>query len=317
MLRVLIAEDGRFSLRVIERALAGLGHQCESARDGAEALGLLTSSTFQVLVTDWDMPRMDGLELCGRVRQAGLDGYTYVIVLTARDRVEDKQAALEAGADDFLTKPLDPVELAARLRVAARILGWEGQLRQVNDALLRRTQELARVTQEIDALRLRAEYEATHDALTGTLDRRAWFRHIQAAPPTAVAIVDIDHFKRVNDRHGHAGGDAVLREVCDTLVAAVSNHGTVGRLGGEEFGIAFDCPFPEALAVAEMARERIRAAGIAIGEEVVSVSVSAGVSIVGNSLGTACREADDALYLAKAAGRDRVVAAPIPWEAAA
>jgi len=317
VLRVLVAEDGRFTIRMIERAVEQLGHVCETASDGFDAMQKLKRGGYQVLVTDWDMPRMDGVELCRLVRRAGLDGYTYVIMLTAHDRPEDMAVALEAGVDDFLTKPLQAVELSARLRVAERILSWESQIRAVNEALLQGTRELARVTQEIDNLRARAEEDAMHDALTGALNRRAWFGQVETQAHAALAIFDIDHFKRINDTFGHPVGDTVLAEVSRLISDALGEDGVVGRVGGEEFGVCFPGARTDAEAACLRAIAAVREARFAVAEGELRVTVSAGLADASVHLDGAYAAADRALYEAKRAGRDRLVVAREPREDAA
>ena len=309
MLRVLVAEDGRFTVRMIERAVEQLGHVCETAADGVEAWDKLNAGGFQVLISDWDMPRMNGLELCRRLRGSGFDGYTYVIMLTAHDQPADMQVALEAGVDDFLTKPLNHAELAARLCVAQRILSWEAQLRAVNEALLHGTRELARTTLEIENLRARAVQDARHDALTGTLNRRAWFAEVEAGRPSALAIFDIDHFKTVNDTYGHLAGDAVLSEVARRISDAVGD-GVFGRVGGEEFGVYFTGSLSEAERSCERALASVRDEPFATPAGSLYVSASAGLAGCSSGSAGAYAAADRALYEAKHLGRDQLVIAP-------
>ena len=309
MLRVLVAEDGRFTVRMIERAIEELGHVCQTSTDGFDALQKLEIGGYQVLITDWDMPRMDGIELCRSVRRLGLDGYTYIIMLTGHDRPEDAQKALEAGVDDFLTKPLKAGELDARLRVAERILTWESQLRAVNEALLQGTRELAKYTQEIDNLRARAENDAMHDSLTGTLNRRAWFGQVEARPYSALAIFDIDNFKKINDTFGHPAGDLVLADVARRLTDELRDCGIIGRVGGEEFGALFppSAAWPEA--ACERAIAAVRDTAFVVGGSEVPVTVSAGLAASSGSANGAYVAADKALYEAKRSGRDRLVVA--------
>lgn len=309
MLRVLVAEDGRFTVRMIERAIEELGHVCQTSTDGFDALQKLEVGGYQVLITDWDMPRMDGIELCQSVRRLGLDGYTYIIMLTAHDRPEDAKRALEAGVDDFLTKPLKSGELDARLRVAERILTWESQLRAVNEALLQGTRELAKYTQEIDNLRARAENDAMHDSLTGTLNRHAWFSQVEARPFSALAIFDIDHFKNINDTFGHPGGDRVLADVARRLIDELRDYALIGRVGGEEFGALFLPSADDPEAACERAVAAVRSAPFAVSGSEVGVTISAGLVASSGSANGAYVAADKALYEAKRGGRDRLVVA--------
>jgi two-component system cell cycle response regulator len=140
--RVLIAEDDRVAARVLERLLRQAGYEVRVAHDGKQAWAMYQQSPVPLVITDWMMPEMDGLELCHHLREHSYDGYTYILLLTARDQKEDRVAALNAGADDFLTKPPDPAELHARLRTAQRILDTEGRLRQQNRQLQELNEEL-------------------------------------------------------------------------------------------------------------------------------------------------------------------------------
>lgn len=314
-MRTLVVDDDPVSALVLRKTLERMGHEPIVASNGMEALERHRMDPFPVIVSDWMMPGMDGLTLCRYVRDDRSDAYTYVILLTAKTQRRDRLEALQAGVDDFLSKPLDAAELAARLNVADRIVVSDTKLRELNASLLASSRELAAQAVELDRLCRDAEYMATHDALTGVLSRRAWFDAAAIVTPLSVAVFDIDHFKRINDQYGHPVGDRVLQEVTLRLVRAVEPFGRVGRLGGEEFGVLFDVPVAGAEAMCARAVEVVSARLIRpTAEMAVAVTISAGLvswSHAGGTFDEALMQtyeaADAALYEAKRAGRQRLV----------
>ncbi len=315
-MRVLIAEDDSVSALLLQRTLERMGHDTTVSTDGLEAWNAYQEGPFSLVITDWMMPSVDGLELCRRIRQSGADSYTYVILLTARTQREDHLEALEAGVDDFLTKPLNQGDLAARMKTAQRILTWEHQLQDVNESLLRNTMVLAAQAAEIDRMREEAEFLATHDMLTGVLNRRAWFSAATSTKPTAIAVFDVDNFKSVNDEHGHPAGDDVLASVAERLGQAMAGQATLGRIGGEEFAALFQVAFPGAKSACAAALAAVRATPIALPEGgSITITVSAGLSPwlgKGNlsreaSLARTYETADKLLYAAKRSGRGRLI----------
>lgn len=296
-MKILIADDDPISRRLLEATLARLGHEVLAVPDGLEALSsLLAADGPRMAILDWMMPGLDGLAVCRAVRHR-TSPYAWLILLTSRDRHEDMLAGLEAGADDFLTKPLSVVELQARLRSGARVLD---------------SQESLLAAQE--ALRL----EAIRDHLTGLWNRRMILdqlgRELHRAAhekrSLAVVLVDLDHFKAVNDTHGHAAGDTVLREAAARMRVALRDYDFIGRYGGEEFLILLPgCDGESARLVAERVRMRVASSPIGFGASNVSITVSLGVAWTGTSREAAASlidAADAALYRAKALGRDRV-----------
>lgn len=149
-MKVLIAEDDGVSRLVLRKALEEMGYSVQAARDGTQAWALFQKQPFPLVISDWMMPGMDGIELCRRVRSLRDRGYTYFILLTARDSKEDRLHAIESGADDFLSKPLDRAELASRLSVARRILDMEHRLRRANEELARQKEELELKTRDLE-----------------------------------------------------------------------------------------------------------------------------------------------------------------------
>lgn len=296
-MNILIADDDAISRRLLRAALASLGHQVVEVEDGVSAVKALTLSDAPALaILDWMMPGMDGLEVCRTVRHKP-GRYVYVILLTARDSPDDMIEALDAGADDFLTKPFNAGELRARLKAGERVL-------MLQDDLLR--------SQEV------LKHDATHDHLTGLWNRarildelaRELRRNRRELSPLAVMLADVDRFKQINDTHGHAAGDVVLQQVAKRLRSSLRNSDSLGRYGGEEFLMIL--PYADVNGARDVA-ERVRTAVAAgpIGNNGVSLDVTI-------SLGLACaigaslpeemllQAADQALYRAKANGRNRV-----------
>jgi diguanylate cyclase (GGDEF)-like protein len=248
---------------------------------------------------------MDGLAVCRRARERVVP-YVYVLLLTAKDSRDDLLAALDAGADDFLTKPMDLTQLRARLKTGERVLGLQEALLEAHAAL---------------------KHEATHDPLTGALNRTAIFDFLQRemrraarqSQPMGVVLIDLDHFKKVNDTYGHLAGDAVLREAMQRIQAAVRGYDAVGRYGGEEFLVIVPgAGDDETRGLAERVREQIRSQHFGWDGGEIAVTASFGVATGSGDIDMEglLRAADAALYRAKDGGRDRVeVAGGDDWRA--
>lgn len=289
--KVVLADDDPALLRLVSRWLERNGYEVRQAADGREALAAVESECPDFLITDWEMPHVDGPELCRRVRQMQLPHYVYIFFVTAKSEHDTLIAGLEAGADDFLTKPVHSQELMARLRSASRMLSLE-----------RRLQQLAR-----------------SDPLTGLFSRRTfydivgqeWHRAIRYRLPLACVMLDIDFFKRINDLHGHPAGDAVLKAVANLLHQSARKSDCVSRYGGEEFCVLL--PETNSLAAAhwaERVRERIADLVVPVPGKELRVTASFGVAERHDDTQTPEQlvdQADQALLCAKQSGRDRVV----------
>lgn len=301
-MRILFADDDIVTQRLLGKALQHAGFDPVIVRDGQEAWDCLQAEYFPVLIVDWVMPRLDGPSLIRQIRETSFPGYVYTILLTSRQTLDDRLDGLEAGADDFLTKPVDMRELRARLAVASRILKLETRLREAN---------------------ARLAYQATHDRLTDLFNRPTITEYAESELARArrtgqqlgIVLLDLDHFKGINDRYGHLAGDAALSHVVGRMVAAVRPYDWVGRWGGEEFLIVLpSAGCEQACAVAERVRIHIAAEPLTLPSgDAVSLTVSGGVACAGpcyeTSVDTLFVEADRALYTAKALGRNRICCA--------
>lgn len=309
-MRVLIAEDDTVSRMILRRAIEKLGHECQAAEDGVEAWKMYRETpSVDVIISDWMMPGMDGLELCNKVRSLmeSREGYTFFIFLTALGDKEHAFKGLQAGADDYLSKPLDRDELRARLITATRVTSLHKQLTQQKGELERLNRELywqARtdpLTRLGNRLRLREDLEA----LRARVDR---YGHIYS-----MVLCDIDFFKLYNDRYGHLAGDEVLQRVAEALMEVLRAGDSSYRYGGEELLAVLP---EQALESASVAADRLRAAVEAMGipheghltPGVVTISVGVATLAPGESKSSSAliKEADEALYRAKELGKNKV-----------
>ncbi|MGH8176265.1 MAG: diguanylate cyclase [Steroidobacter sp.] len=300
--RILLVDDEPTQRLIMARLLKRAGYEVESAANGKEALSRIEAGDFQLMITDWEMPEMDGISLCRALRSSQDKGYIYTILLTARDAIEHVVTGLQAGADDYLTKPVIEPELIARLNTGKRIVTLERSLRAANDENRRLS-----IT----------------DPLTGAYNRRYLMeqlpREIERAArygrELGAVMCDVDHFKKINDTHGHLIGDQVLNWFVARLQSAVRACDWVARYGGEEFLIVL----PETnVANAAVAAEHLRAQ-IAVApfeSEGVSFPVTASFGASGwkasvpqgATLDALMARCDAGVYASKAAGRNRVTA---------
>jgi two-component system, cell cycle response regulator len=297
--RILIAEDDSVSRLLLQRVLSSWDYEVVVTSDGAEAWEALQGPDApRLAILDWLMPHMDGVEICARVKAQNSMRPPYLILLTSLDDKASLVAGLDAGADDYLSKPYDPAELHARLEVGKRML-------DLNDRLL-------------EAQRVVAE-QARTDALTGILNRGALYESLEEEIARAgrggallgVGMIDLDHFKDVNDRSGHAAGDAVLCEVVERARGVLRPYDTIGRVGGEEFVIIAPGVGPDGLLeVLERVRRAIAERPVVHNGTRFAVTASFGGALWSGEDGDALMaRADEALYRAKEGGRDIVVMA--------
>ncbi|HEX9593680.1 MAG TPA: diguanylate cyclase [bacterium] len=302
-MRILIADDDRLSLRLLEHTLQEWGHDVVSCGDGLEAWRRLVAAGVSLVITDWIMPGLDGLQLTGLIRGRLASPYIYVILLTGEEGRDGFLAAMDAGVDDYLTKPLDLAELHARLAVGNRVLTLQDELRQALAA---------------------AEELATTDALTGLLNRRtilergalAYEQSRRQGYPLSLIMADIDHFKQVNDAYGHQAGDRVLAAVAAALQSGIRRYDQIGRYGGEEFlAILPGCSAADVGPVAERMRRAVEDLEVVEKGARLSLTASFGMaSSIGDEEGRIdllIDAADRALYEAKAEGRNRTACAEL------
>ncbi len=318
-IRALVVDDDPASVALVKKYLTDAGYDVLTATNGSEAMRVLLTEGPSIIIADWMMPVMDGIELCRMVRSHEGILFAYIIVLTAQEPSEERIVeALDAGADDYLVKPIRSRQLLARVRAGHRIA-------ELNKALQRRAQEVHCVNAEMEVAHARLreandklDLTTRTDELTGLSNRREamakleelWNASIRHDRSIACIQIDIDHFKSVNDTYGHAAGDAVLRQAALVLGKSVRKGESVFRIGGEEFLVV--CPYAsaaEAAIAAERLRRSIERATIPIEDRLLKVTVSLGVAerLVGmKTFDAMLHAADEALYAAKRGGRNRV-----------
>ena len=298
-MRILIAEDDVTSRLLLTRVLANWGYDVTATRDGAEAWEALQAQDApRLMILDWMMPGMDGVEVCRRVRARETLQPPYIILLTALGDKDRVVAGLEAGADDYVGKPYDAAELRARLEVGRRLV-------ELNDDLLKAQHAL--------------EILARTDALTGVLNRGAVVKELEKEIERAtregtrlgLGMLDIDHFKLINDTYGHRAGDAVLCAVVRRIRGVMRPYDTFGRFGGEEFLVLVPGLAEEDLKdVLERLRDAIGSAPIVVdGHQLIVTASLGGATRDDESADSLIARADNALYAAKKQGRDRVAMA--------
>jgi two-component system, cell cycle response regulator len=306
--RILIAEDDTASRLILEAALAGLGHEVVAATDGEQAWQMFQSEKVEAIISDREMPGLNGVDLCRRIRGSDGGKYIYFIFLTS---VNDKVGAAEgirAGADDYLMKPLNRHELEARLMVASRITELYRELANQQVELERLNSQLFRQAR-IDGLTQVGNRLKMREDLNVLVARVA-----EQGESFCAVMCDVDHFKLYNDEYGHLQGDEVLKQVASTLVQGCRPNDEVYRYGGEEFLLVMpEQSIEAACAIAERHRARIAQLAIPnIASPGTIVTISVGVAAMTTtrpSIKEWLEDADEALYRAKQLGRNRVVVA--------
>jgi two-component system, cell cycle response regulator len=292
--RVLIAEDDSTSSLVLERALAKWGYDVVMTTNGEAALdALLSPEAPPLAILDWMMPELDGVEVCRRLRAIETPQPIYVIILTARSGTQDIVVGLDAGANDYIGKPFNADELRARVEVGRRFISLNERLIAAQHAL----EVQARTDPLTGAMNVRAVLERLHEELA---------RAERESAPLSLGILDIDNFKSVNDSYGHLAGDQVLRELVRRVSVSVRPYNVLGRIGGEEFLVIL--PGADAAAAAsclERIRLSISRAPFEAESHLLGITVSlGGVTVEGDPVDVLLRLADEALYRAKAEGRN-------------
>ena len=300
---VLVADDDPGSLLVAKAAVARSSHDCLTAKNGDEAWALFLEHRPDVVVTDWMMPGLDGLALSRAIRAQAPDLYTYIVLLTSQGSRDDVLAGLAAGADDYVTKPLDPFVLHTRLLVAKRVTTLHADLAHYRKML---------------------SQQARTDPLTGLGNRlkltedlaQLHARSQRYGEEYCLAMCDVDNFKRYNDIYGHQAGDLALRAVAAALARVARSSDGVYRYGGEEFLLVLPSQSKQG-AKDMLERALLAVQGLNIihtGDPTGHVTLSAGISAFTRGrhadADRVLGEADAALYTAKAAGRNRVDQSP-------
>ena len=302
-MKILIADDSIVSRHLLEATLRKWGYDVVVACDGLEALEVLQQKNAPTLaILDWMMPGMTGLEVCKHVRQGTREPYTYILLLTSKSQKEDLIEGMESGADDYVTKPFDQHELQVRLRAGTRLVDLQAELMAAREAL---------------------REQATKDALTHLWNRSSIFdilcrelsRAEREGSAIGVVMVDLDHFKDVNDTYGHFAGDAVLCEAARRMQVSMRPYDSIGRYGGEEFLILLPgCDEQTCYNQSERLRKQLCQADMSLTETSICVTASFGVTAALPGMATTpevlIRKADEALYLAKKLGRNRVELLP-------
>jgi two-component system cell cycle response regulator len=298
-MKILIADDDPLSRRLLEKTLLQAGYDVLAVPNGmAAAEQLCKQDGPRLALLDWEMPELDGPAVCREVRKKKDQGYVYMILLTSKGLKTDIVTGLGSGADDYLTKPFDSGELKARLRTGQRILHLEGRLVEARENM---------------------RFKATHDALTSLFNRgvimellgREISRSRSERIPTAILLCDVDHFKSINDTHGHLIGDEVLQEAARRLLLSVRSYDYVGRYGGEEFLIILNnCDPVSAPRRAEEIRRSLSDTPVHTSIGPLLVTMSMGVHQTANwgvqSVEELLHQVDGAMYAAKTAGRNRI-----------
>lgn len=288
-MRVLVADDTAVMRAMLAEWIEGMGFTVTTANDGVEATAVAEREGFDIAVIDWEMPRLSGMDAIRALRANPKTAFSHIVLITGHDDQNRLIQALEGGADDFISKPINAAALIARLKAGARIVSMRQEIMQL----------------------------ASTDALTGTANRRSFFNRSdeQAAVarrsrrPLSMLAIDLDHFKKVNDTHGHAGGDKALVGCAVALRSVLRPADVLGRIGGEEFAVLLtDTTGSGAMAVAERMRAAVADAAIEHNGKAIPLTASIGVAEWPGSGGVdvTLAAADSALYRAKANGRNRV-----------
>jgi len=296
---VLVVDDSPVQRLILKNCLLERGFQPIVVGDGEAALAILqTPDAPRLMILDWELPGMSGIEVCRSIRGSNAERYTYILMLTSKSDAAHVVVGLESGADDFVRKPFDPGELCARLATGCRILQLEEQLVTARDELHR---------------------AAMYDNLTGLLNRgaildylrREIIRASRQQTTVGVMILDLDHFKGINDTFGHLAGDQALRRVGDLFQSSFRSYDAAGRFGGEEFLVVLpNCGYADLKQRAEMVRLSMASLRLEFNDRPCSLTVSIGVATMDpnliEDLESLLQRADAALYEAKRYGRNRV-----------
>jgi two-component system cell cycle response regulator len=311
-LRVLVVDDDPVTVQVLTKQLRNAGHAVLHANDGRQALELAMSANPQLVITDWLMPEMNGLELVKALRNTNIGRRIYIIVVTAQQDENYMVQGFEAGADDYLIKPIEPRILQARIRASQRLIALQLEVE-------REREENRQYLSDLAVANRRLEQASLTDPLTGLPNRRqatyrlhqTWSAAVRNNTSLACMVIDIDDFKQINDTYGHVHGDTALKEVALVLRAAARSDDEVCRIGGEEFLIiCADIDEQSAIATAERLRDAVAGHKLTLGHEPKRVTISVGVTVRSANEANPDKllaAADKAVYKAKHDGKNRIV----------
>ena len=310
-LSIVVVDDEPAVLHTLTKYLSGAGHTVYPAKNGQEALRIVVERSPQLVITDWQMPGMDGIALTKALRQTKMGRQLYIIMFGGSADEDAQIRAFEAGADDYMVKSTRPTLVDARLRACSRVVQLQGEIRKDKEDVRRYMKDLSIANRKLQAA-------ALTDPLTGLYNRRfclerleqEWAESVQTGKSLACLLIDIDHFKRVNDTYGHDVGDHVLVSTAGVLQAKLRASDVACRLGGEEFLVIGSSMDREtALACAERLRADVEAQTIKIASTSLRVTLSIGVSLRKPTMTASAeliKNADEAVYVAKANGRNQV-----------
>ncbi|MGB0715540.1 MAG: GGDEF domain-containing response regulator [Phycisphaerae bacterium] len=317
--RVLVVDDDRLTVTLVTRLVTASGFEADGVMSGQEALRALLSGEYQIVLTDWMMGELSGLDLTSAIREVESLPFTYVILMTASEPTPERiEEAFNAGVDDFIGKPLKRAALIPRLHAGHRVIRLQEEVSRRQREIHRFNAEMQVANNKLVTAQEQLRQQAITDSLTGLPNRRAamdqlktmWSGAVRRDQSLCAAMIDIDHFKNFNDTYGHDVGDKVLKIVAHTLTKAARDCDPVFRLGGEEFLVL--CPQAnesQAVVAAERLRQAIEESKLDVNGESLTITASIGVAERTPDMARQddlIKIADEALYAAKRNGRNRV-----------
>jgi len=309
---ILVVDDDPAALETVSNCLASGGHAPFQAASALQAIEAMRTRRPSIVLCDWLMPGMDGLELCRSIKSRTTDPFTYFIMLTVQSGKQHLKEAFQAGADDFLCKPFHPDELLARIDAGIRTA-------DLYDALTEQHLAAQRLNTELSQLNARLRQTVNVDELTGLSNRRygmsrlkeLWAMANRYEQPLSAAMIDVDHFKRINDEFGHLKGDEILQSLGRIMAASIRTSDVACRVGGEEFLILLPgVTCEQAYVCLERLRIKVESACLLGSESPKRVTLTAGIAHHTKAMTKPydlLQAADDCLYAGKRAGRNRVV----------
>ena len=318
-LKILIVDDDPMTLLSLKKMVENAGKSVFTAENGDDALSLALEALPDMIITDWRMPRVSGIDLCRILRSTTITKHIYIIMLTGKESDEEHIQALEAGADDFVIKPFTPEVLAARMNSGERIIRFQQKISHDHEIIQKYAAKLAAANRKLETM-------AMTDALTGLPNRRSALNRLKDEvsgsrrhkTPLSCIMIDIDHFKLINDSYGHAIGDRVLKKFADIFSSTARSYDMVSRIGGEEFlVICARSTLAESRQLAERLRQAINSLRLHLDGNTIRATISLGIAswqedmVSGEEM---TKMADRALYRAKQQGRNRVEVEACPGD---